>query len=548
MKFCDFIKILYENKNDNITTQEDFVVKMFNSTGVSFSYSEGYGKNLLSGKKPLSQDIRDLVGEDFDHDGLMDFFYNNEKETRLNDFFSKFNIATDVEKHFNVLCLCFVSQFILFMKNGNETKIEISSMYEIYLDEISGKHEKNTNINALLSSKRFIFNAIESLSNISPDKKLLKNESYFESFFSAIKSAHYSFTRNADFNARQIYRAFCKGAYDINRPKDKFLFEASTQSYETLDLIKKLNYAVYDNLISKDKFDSIEISVFNNEEEDKKKLEVLNKLVADDQDEAPFSEYISFQIKGNENNLLNDYYYILLKTIKTFEFLEEKLGTNDKISYLNNEINTKLKNLRLEFIQYTTDGTFYKKNNTLEYASSIDPLFGTNNDDLHFTGDELLKPKDSHLKEFKKINEKMRYMFCFYSLLLKEGKMNSDSMMQEIYTINKNGTYRLYLIPTTCKAKLHRFVRKICSRIKKDETISFFTIGISIYRPVNSNITDYKDALCAFSYENEKIYSLFSPIESIVKNKEQKISQGNYLNPIFLPLIAAIEANKKKAA
>lgn len=89
-------------------------------------------------------------------------------------------------------------------------------------------------------------------------------------------------------------------------------------THETLDLIKKLNYVVYDDLISKNKFDSIEISVFNNEEEDKKKLEVLNILVADDQDEVPFSKYISFQIKGNENNLLNDYYYILLKTIKIF--------------------------------------------------------------------------------------------------------------------------------------------------------------------------------------------------------------------------------------
>ena len=63
---------------------------------------------------------------------------------------------------------------------------------------------------------------------------------------------------------------------------------------------------------------------------------------------------------------------------------------------------------------------------------------------------------------------------------------------------------------------------------------------------LNSNVTDYKDALCAFGYENEKIYSLFSPIESIAKNEEQKILHGNYLNPIFLPLIAVIEANKKQ--
>lgn len=64
-------------------------------------------------------------------------------------------------------------------------------------------------------------------------------------------------------------------------------------------------------------------------------------------------------------------------------------------------------------------------------------MFETNNDDLYFTGDELLKPKNSGLKEFMKINEKIGYMFCLYCLLLKEGKMNSESMMQEIYTFNK---------------------------------------------------------------------------------------------------------------
>lgn len=546
MKFCDFLKILYQNKNNNITTQDDYVVQMFNSTGVTFSYSEGYGKKLLSGKKPLSQDIRELVGENFNFDNLMSFFYNNEKETSLSDFFFKFNIANDIEKNFAILCLCFVSQFILFIKEGNEVNNIISNMYEIYLDEVLGKNKPDNNKDALLISKGFIYNAIESLSSLSPDSSLLRCGSHFESFFSAIKSAHYSFTRNANFKARQIYRAFCKGAYDINQPKDKFLYNASIQSYESMKFIKKLNYIVYNDLISKDKFDTIEITIFD-ESEEEKKIEILNKLISKEQNVAYFSEFISFQISGTDNNLLEDYYYILLKTIKTFEFLEDEIGTTESIQYLNKKISKIFNDLRLEFIHYISDGIYHKENNFIEYANSIEPLFGTDDENMHIAGDKLFKIDNSFFNNLKNINEKMEYIFKLYSLLLKEGKMNSESMMLEIYTFNQNGTYRLYLIPATCKAKIYRFVRKICSRMINDETTSFFSIGISVYKSSNSKESVFKDALCAFAYENSNVYSLFLPIENIIKNDICEVSKGNYMNPIFTPIIALINAYKKKA-
>lgn len=544
MKFSKFLKILYKNKNDEPKCdQEEFVVKMFNSTGMVFSYSEGYGKNLLSGKKPLSKDIRDAVLEKWDGDGLCKFFFEIENPDRINDFFKAFDIADDIDKYFNVLCVSLTLQFYKYMDTGNDTGIDIPITYEHILDDVQGKTELDNNINALLETKKFINSALESISNVEDKHDLLKNSSLFESFFSSIKSAHYSFFKKVDYKMREIYRAFCKGCYSKDRPKDRFLYEVSKQTTDSIDLIKKINYISYSDMISEDKTESIELSIFE-ENESEKRIEALNKLSTKTSDIIYFSEFISFQIKGSDDNLLYNYLYILLKTIKTFEYMTEEIGSNDKIEYMDKLIKDKYSKLNISMIQFINDGEYHNNSNHIEYANTIDPFFSLDDGTLELTGSHLMRPNEYRFNNAKTIYNKMVEAFYINAFFMKN-KESADGMMLEIYTFNPDDSYREYLVPPTCKAKIYRFVRNITRKMICEKSTSFFVIGISQMANIE-NTSEVKDVLLGFCYEKNKCSSILLPFDEIKKGNTKNIIKGNYINPMFLPMVAVASANQKK--
>ena len=556
MKFCEFLQILYKNKNSHITTQEDFVVQMFCSGGAKFSYSEGYGKNLLSGKKPLTDDIRSLVDDKYNFDLIGEFFYKNINKHRLPDLFEIFNIPKDIEQDLYVMSVACTFQFKHFMEEGNECECVVDVVYEHVLDKIVfGDKEEEANINAVLKAKEFIYNAITSLSSIRSMEPVLNNRNCFESFFSAIKSAHYAFIKNANYKGRQIYRAFCTGAYKKDRPQDKFLYEVAVQSYKPLNLIKQVKYIVYDNLTFKDSSSECTIDLFDCELE--KRVEALKKVDPKGQREIFFTELIFFKFEDSQRNILEDYLYTLLKTVMAFDYFEAEFGTNEKIEKINKLIKEEKAKLDGLYIDYMTDGTFYPETDEIEYAPTIEPVFYDEKGRARLTGDDLTTLDRMPLfKDTTTIEQRLRIMMLFHAHMMREAG-HFQEIMHEVYTFNEDGTFRLYYFPPTCKAKVYRKIRIISTRVKQDKTIGFMACCVMTYIDCDPDSEKYAKML---SKDREKLgknclmgYWFENGVMNCIGYNEEQILHGDLHKPnfgaetnIYNPIIYEIMTRTKK--
>ena len=554
MKFCEFLQILYKNKNSHITTQEDFVVQMFCSGGAKFSYSEGYGKNLLSGKKPLTDDIRSLIDKKFNFDFLGEFFYKNINKNRLGDLFEVFNIPNDIDQVLYVMSVACVFQFKKFMETGNECDCIIDVCYENILDKIVfGDKVEEANVDAVLKAKEFIYNAITSLSKTRSMEPVINNRACFESFFSAIKSAHYTFIKNANYKGRQIYRAFCSGAYKKDRPQDKFLYEVATQANKPISLIKQVKYLVYDNLTFADSTSECTIDLYDCEYG--KRVEALKKVDPKGQREVFFTELIYFKFEDSHRNIIEDYYYTLLKSMAGFDYFESQFGTNEKLKKINESIKKEKEKLDGLFIDYMTDGTFYPETDEIEYAPSIEPVLYDKNGKAHLTGDETA-PLDRMplFNGTKTIEDRLRIMMLFHAHTMREAGRFQE-MMHEVYTFNEDGTFRLYLIPPTCKAKVYRKIRLIASRVKKDKTIGFMACCAMTY--IDENVDENakllsreraaigKDCLMGYWFENGELCCIGYNEDQILKGDIKTPNFGAQTN-LYNPIVYEIMTRTKK--
>lgn len=556
MRFYNFLKIIYKNKNDLITKQEDFVKKMFCSGGAKYSYSEDYSKKILNGSKPLATNIRELVTEDYNYDLLCHFFEVNIDDLRLIDIFTAFKIKTDMQMNKIVLCMALCAQFRSYMQNGDDVELQVSETYEILLDKLRFGDKPNINEDALFQSKMFIYNAVKSLKDLKAAEGVLNNKAPFEAFFSSIKSAHNSFINNARYDARQIYRAFCCGCYKPDNPKDSFLWEVSKQGNQQIDFVKQIKYIVYDNTTFHDQSPECTIDLFEDTEYNKI-IDTLKSVDSKGKREIYFTEYIIFKLRGAKNNLLSDYMYILKKTLATFEYMEEHITPNVEIETIDKKIHEVFNNLNMEMMQYLTDGTFYPETGEIEYAPSIEPFLIGPDNEIIVPGEQLFPGPKGSSNVFIKPNESVEYNFKTMYLLAAQ-KMTRlgqiERMMFEIVTFNPDGKYRYYMFPATSKAKLYRKIRYIADRIRIEKTIGFFSIGVFVtsFQPIDAPEKLSKEreqegitTLCGYGYANGHDFSAILTDDDIKQNNIKNIKH-DYETDDFVPMIYEIQKNEKK--
>ena len=128
--------------------------------------------------------------------------------------------------------------------------------------------------------------------------------------------------------------------------------------------------------------------------------------------------------------------------------------------------------------------------------------------------------------------------------------------MAELYTFNKDNTYRLFLVPVTSKARIYRLVREVSKLVLSDQMIGFSYTSIMTINHYKDNdslkelydmTSDQRiqigvDHFISYSYQDGKTYARSITKEDSIFGK--KPIEMETKQSIFNPLIAHISASE----
>lgn len=546
MKFSEFLQNIYKCKNDKITKQEVFVLKLFKTCCSSFTYTEDYCKKLLNGNKPLSDDVRNLVSDNCDYRGLPSFFEENINNNRFQDILDAFDIEKDEKKDLSIFAEALSYQFENYIKYGeNQIPTSVKTIYETLIDQAGNGKIKDANEKAVFLAKQYLYNAIASLVGLSANKDVLSNKGPFEAFFSNINSIFRTYEQNCNREGRILYKRIHETIVNNNDERDSYLKIITEIGSIPLELVKQVKYVVYDNYTFKDKVTETTIKLFE-EFENKKKVEALKSISFYPVNEIYFTEFIEFVRENNSHNLLTDAIYMMSKAEAILNALEVNLPIYPLMDKINKEINSIAKKLDLNLIQYMSDGTYYPETEEIEYASTMEPRFEMRDGRTRLAGD--LKMPISTIPMFKDLrtfDEYLNELFSWHCFL--QTTIPGD-MMNELITINEDGTCRYYMFPPTCKAKVYREIRMISSRVIEDKTVGFITINQMLaYRGIDESVKmttkerqpTGQEILFGFGYYDGKGYSIAALMDDI-RNKNMRILSSKFNVHIYNPIIDKI--------
>lgn len=540
MNFSTFLQKIYKNKNNTISRQDIFVKELFESTGIDFYYGEDYAKKIFNGSKPLSNDVRKLVPRKYNQENVITFLKNCINPNRLQDLLDEFDIEKDEKKDLNILIKALEMQFGNYIKYGeNVINTTVKSIYESLIDEANNVNVEDANEIALFQAKQLFYNAINTIDGIKPDKTVLNLKGPFESFFRNIYNIFKILQEKCNRKGRSLFKQYRNQLFENEIEINKYLQLISEPGSLPLDLIKKIKITIFNNITFEDIKDEFEVKLFDDLEHSKL-LEILDTHAKDN--EMFFSEEIIFNLTDSERNLIEDMYYIIEKINTFLKLLQNEFNNTDDLGKIDNIITRKIVNLQFLKMIYNIDSIYYKKENKIETSNLIEMIFINKEGTPSKAGDHLISfDKNFFLYDnnFKKVYQKF-YMHELYIYV------NSNfEPMNELITINSDGSCRYYMFVPTSKSKLYRKIREIASKVFFDKTVAFLFQMTGYVYPSFDAIKDLtynerssigEEIITTMGYYNGKYYSNTHFKKDIVNNNYKRKINSTFMH-ILQPII-----------
>lgn len=561
MKFARFLQILCLNKADSVSRKEFFVIDLFKTTGYGFDYDESYAKKLANpgkGGKPLNDSIRSVYNKPFPIENMINYLKKSLNKNRLLDLYDCFEIDSVIKQDWSVLAEAIALQFVHYMEQGESPNSSVKSIYELLIDKYGNGSIPQANEKALLAAKEALYSALSHIATLAKKpQSVLEYKGPFENYFADINKVFRVFESKCNIEGLKLFREirdeilFADLEEQHNFDINKYLTLITTPGSLPIDLEKHIFLVIYDNLAPIDKATEVTIDIYEDFEEEKI-IEAIDKAKPHNYNEYHFTEYISFSLKGEERNLLDDALYILCRTKIILNILETKFDSIPEINKINEKINNLAESIQFTEIIFISDGMYYPKTKTRVVAPSIENYLCEKDGTRIAPGDT----KDTDLSKnpiYKGLNvkdlEDTLWRFYWHQLFMWEYTNFSD-LMCEVITINEDGSTRYYMFPVTCKAKVYRMIRKMFLRVIGDNTIGFVAQNIMVFNKITEetmNMTSDQRSeigetlLCCFGYMGGKHDTLMCNIEQ-AKKKEYTM-ETNYIDHTFIPLINMIRAN-----
>lgn len=558
LSFSTFLKNIYKAKNSNITTQEEFVKQLFTSCAKNISYTDDYYKKILSGRKPLSKDIRDFVLEEPNFENVIIFFENNLDEKRLPDLFESFFIAPDEKKDLSIFSEALTYQFHNYLKyNEDEIPAATQAIYSVLLDQYGNGSIPNANEKALFYAKQNLLNAIVSLNSISVVKNVLDLQMPFDNFFTSLYKAYRVYEENCNLEGKNVYNYIKEKISEETEEIHNYLRYISEPGAKPVELIKEIKHKIYnDNILKDDNF----INTFGlfDENEEEKLLKEFNKPEYSELIEVFFTQYVIFKLPNDTENLMNKALFFTEITFNIFDSIEKNVcEPYEPLAKINLELNKALKDLRNSSIQFILDGVYYPKENRVLYAPSSKIIMGNGNKILEPGQDKFILSNHFALKKINKYSPlelKFKYIFDYQHMIWKLEKYGL--IASELYTFNRDGTYRLFLTIPTIKSRIYRLVRETMNLVIFDDIIGFSFTSVETVNIIKDQetfnkltsmtteerIQDGEDRLHSIFYTENKLLQRVISKEDSLLHKLPKEETG--YSAMFKPLIAMIKANQ----
>ncbi len=557
MIFAEFITHLYNN-NDKITRKEDFVIQALETSGIKFYYSNDVAKKICSigpSNRPISNELRNTYKNKFELCVLASFFESNLNKNRINDLFECFSIPMDEKKDFSIFTEAIAMQFDNYFKFG-ETNIlsTVSDLYLTLCDQYGNGSNPNANTDAIFAAKQCYYTAVKHLKDLKPHDEIINLKGPFESFFKELQNSFKVFESKCNRAGRDLFRQVRNEiiAEEIpNYPNDinfNEVLELMTEPGSLpLNIIKTLDYVIYDGYLGKDETLQLSIRLFD----DFNKNLVINSFKEKgftNTNEVCFTEYINFKIDGNDRNLLLDAYYILVKVEIILNYLESKFPEHKNSKVLNDKLDKLYQELQLKELEFFADGTFLPLESKIIYHPSMEVFFGNNGGPLVGAGYEPIKADKIHFWKYATNNdERLYHYFLWHQFWLNENKANK--MMTEYILLREDGSVHLFMFPPTCKAKQYRKVREFCNMVFDQKIIGFMTVSIAVQYPDTKAIrkmTSFErmphgiEILQGLGYFDKKFVSYWAPLGADHKgiHKEDSIQIKSF---VLAPLIKEIK-------
>lgn len=452
------------------------------------------------------------------------------------------------KKDLNLLVEALTIQFGNYIKYGEEDiNTSVKSIYESLVDAVSNGNIENANEIAIFNAKQAFYNALRSIESIDPVNDVLNLKGPFESFFTNIYNIFRIFEAKCNREGRIIYKKIRSESISDDKYVNKYLKIVSEPGSLPLDLIKQIKITIYDNYTFEDIISEFEVRLFDDFESSK-----ITELLANNTkyNESFFTEEIVFKLENDEKNLLDAVYNIIYKTNLFLDLLQNEFKYNLEIEKINKKIDDEISKIRFFKFIFIIDSIFNKKNNEIKYTDSIELSIQGKNGDNVIPGDELIKFKKIvyfYDEDFNKTFHK----FCSHELKM-YCKFNYN-IMNEIVTINADGTCRYYLIPPTSKSKIYRKIREIAGRVLLEKTIAILGQVIMVVNPLNEftmSLTSEErveigdEFICVFGYIDGKWYDAAYLRSDLEKNIENNVFQNKVRFSTFnsfLPILMNIE-------
>lgn len=558
MKFSTFINFLYKNKNANITSKDEFVIQLLESTGNKFHYSNDVAKKLASdgpSHRPLNDDIRNYFNNNIDQSKVIEFFQNNINTLRLVDLFLAFNISEEEKKDFNILVESLATQFINYLKYGeNKLNTTVNSLYITLCDQYGNGSDPNANKNAVFAAKQEYYSALQNLSNLNPKAELIKLKSPFENFFRGIQNSLKIYESKCNLTGRTIYKQIRDDILKLEFPGfpndlniNEFLAIITEPGSLPLNLVKTLKYVIYDNKTFEDKVTELSIRLFDNFST-KDIINMFKNVDTNGMNELFFTEYIIFSIDGSDRNLLYDATYIIAKFELLWNILEKKFEPHEHLEKLNNKINALIDKFQMNNISFLADGSYFPFKNEFTYYATMDVFLGSFENHMIAPGDDKFPTSNfPFFKDAKTYIDKFKNFFHWHLFL--QTQIHKGDMMVELITFNDDGTIRYYMFPPTCKAKIYRKVREISQLAISDGMIGFMTVSISLFFEYSADIINMtteeraplgKEYLVGNAYFDDTFYTISKDLNEGM-TKCEIISSKQITSPVYVPLINEIK-------
>lgn len=555
MKFSSFLQKIYKVKNNKITKQEDFVQQLFKTCSPTFTYTDDYCKKILSGRKPLSDDLRNFVLQDGNFNDIPIFFEEHINKKRFADLLDDFEVGEDGKKDLSIFAEALTYQFVNYIEYGEgKLTTSVKTIYEMLIDQYGNGAIKDANEKALFSAYQQLYQAITSLASIRINKDILTLQAPFENFFNFIYKAFRSYDSKCNLQGKDIYVYVKDKILDGKLIIDDYLKKISEPGALPIELIKQIHFTIYDNYKFEDKDLSLAIRLFEKNER-RRILETFKNSEFYPVNEIFFTQRITFSVEGHENNLLNDVLNITNRAFAIFKSIGMNLKQDDpNLLKITKEIDNAFKSLKSSTIQYVVDGVYFPKTGVVQYAPSIVPMLAMKDGSLIETGSIKINcSKHPLLSKEIPFSDKFKLVVGFQNEVWKTN--NHENFMAELYTLNNDNTFRLYMIPVTSKARVYRLIREVSKHVYKDWMVGFVFTSVVVYNTYNSEESKKnlikmtsngrervgKDALVSYSYFNENRYGLSITEEDPISGKKPNIDE-NFCS-FLTPLIRHIQFN-----